>query len=226
MSAGFPRWLLVFVGGLAIVAAAVWATTPAVVPAPTAAVWAACFEPIALDHGDDDIDLMLVRRPVLDGPEGSSDHDPAVLLANAARPIRVELDRNEQEAYADGPAELPQGRAVAAQAAAAWLERGRLEVRRSDGSRFLIGAGQSPVQFELDPEAAYPARLTRATAASPDGAGRVILPAGTEVEIALPPGQPMAVEQIRPLWGAPLVLPEVAASLAPDVQPSRETPPS
>ncbi|MGF7212782.1 hypothetical protein GGE65_007417 [Skermanella aerolata] len=107
------------------------------------------------------------------------------------------------------------------------LERGYLELRRTDGNRYLVKPG---ARFELDRAETYRAALVDPVdvgAVSADG--RVQLPKDTKLRILMPEGdaagEPIFVRQSERLIVGPLVLPSTASAFVPDVRPDREAPP-
>ena len=134
--ANIPRWLLLAAAIIAILAAAVWAATPPPVVMPAAQLWARCFEPIALPVPAEAAELALLRQKDLE----NDGKEPPVLLTELAQAADVLLNKDEQASFAGT---LPAGQEIALPAGVtwpAWLDKGRLELRRADGSRFLVEA--------------------------------------------------------------------------------------
>jgi hypothetical protein len=222
-----PRPLVLIVAGILLFGIAVWvATTPAVIM-PSASMLAGCFEPVELlPPPPSEAGVTLVRDKALEAPS---------LVVTLTEAANVRLEGGQPLQVSEGaPAE--QKITLCAQQrmtfptrvrGVATLEKGFVELRRTDGSRFLV---RPRARFGLHPAETYMAQLALpAEVKTVSAEGEVQLPSGSKVEIVLPESTPpdnqVVVQHIERLLVGPLMLPRVTAALLPDVRPDQEAAP-
>jgi hypothetical protein len=216
------RWLIAAATLVVVFALATWATTPSTVIVPSAPVWARCFDPIALPMPAEATEIALVRHQSFAPPK---------LVASPPSMTQVQMEERPPSRAADGQkVTLPIGQSLILPPGATWpvsLREGSLELRRPDGSRFLI---DPRARFALHPAETYTARLAAPVeVATISQDGNVQLPPAAKVEIVVPNGEPtgapLVVRQSERLLVSALVLPATTSTFSPDVHPSQEAAP-